>query len=54
MCPTGTLYSFKTEATHQVGCTRENVEAYIVVGHNVYQKGKHKIMLPVTPVPGYE
>ena len=42
---------FKDEVGHQVGCTRENLEAYKVVDHFVSQKAKHKTMLLIMPRP---
>jgi hypothetical protein len=38
-------------AYHQVGCTRENAQAYMTAGHRVSKKGMHKTTLPVNPGP---
>eukprot|EP00804_Cyclotella_cryptica_P001456 CCRYP_003689-RA/>CCRYP_003689-RA protein AED:0.50 eAED:0.46 QI:0/-1/0/1/-1/1/1/0/147 len=36
---------------HQVGCTRENAQAYMHAGHRVSRKAMHKTMLPQNPGP---
>ena len=34
---------------HQVGCTRQNAQAYIAAGHKCCKKGMHKKQLPANP-----
>eukprot|EP00956_Cyclotella_meneghiniana_P021065 scaffold37874_cov42-Cyclotella_meneghiniana.AAC.9 len=36
---------------HQVGCTRENAQAYMNAGHQVSRKAMHKTTLPQNPGP---
>ena len=36
---------------HQVGCTRENAQAYMSAGHRVSHKAMHKTSLPQNPGP---